>query len=192
MSTRRFLLLALVVLGPWACQEATQDAPSIVLEEFKPPDVAEPRETWRHAQSGLMFTTPGGGWARVQGEALSALGPDVKLAVASGRRCQGWALARAAGGVGARAAADAARQALVWEDLQVHVDEDAKYDLWTARRYEVQGRVDGRTVAERASYWLEFGKVYGVVARTSERDYASRRRCLDQVTAGYALGMPSP
>jgi len=168
------------------------DEPSIVLVDFHPPDVAELRETWKDKASGLMFTTPGSGWTRLEGDALSALGADVKLAVKDGERCSGWVRVSPAAGLGARAAADAGRAALPWQGMQVQVDEDVKYDLWTARRYEVQGRLEGRVVAERASYWLEYGNLYAVVARTNDRDYASRRRCLDRVTAGFALGMPAP
>jgi len=181
-----FWLLA----GAIGCPEGEADGPSIVLENFVPPDVAEPRETWKHGPSGLSFTTPGGGWARVEGEALAALGPEVVLAVREGKRCSGWALTRAADPDGARAAADRARSTLTWEGLQVQVDEDVKYDLWTARRYEVQGQLQGRTTAERATYWISDGRLYAVVARTEDRDYTSRRRCLDRVTAGFALGIP--
>jgi|GEM_PF-5494803 len=168
------------------------DEPSIVMVDFHPPDVAERRETWGDKTSGLQFTTPGSGWLRVEGEALSAFGPDVKVAVEQGERCSGWALGRSASDVTARVAADSGRARIGWEGLQVQVDEDVKYDLWTARRYEVQGRVDGRVTVERATWWLAFANLYGVVARTSERDYPSRRRCLDAITAGFALGMPSP
>ncbi len=200
---RCFLTLAMMALVAGGCPDGAEqepggepgsgsDGPSIVLVDFHPPDVAEPRETWSHKASGVMFTTPGSGWSRIEGEAQAALGADVKLAVREGERCSGWALVRPAAGLGARQAADAARSALAWQGLQVQVDEDVKYDLWTARRYEVQGRLDGRVVAERASYWLEFGNLYGVVARTNDRYYASRRRCLDRVTAGFALGLPAP
>lgn len=161
-----------------------------MLENFVPPDVAEPRETWRHGPSGLLFTTPGRGWSRIEEEALAGLGGGVVLGVREGTRCTGWALTRQADPDGARAAADRARAALTWEDLEVQVDEDVKYDLWTARRYEVQGRFEGRTTAERATFWIADGRLYGVVARTDDRDYTSRRRCLDRVTAGFALGMP--
>lgn len=164
------------------------ERPSIVLEDFHPPDVAEARATWRDGGSGLVFVITGSGWERLEGDALGALGEDVKLAVRQGARCLGWVLARPAAGLGARDAADAARRSLAWEALEVQVDEDVKYDIWTARRYEVVGRVDGRTVAERATYWLEDGKLYAVVARASESHYVSRRRCLDLVTAGFSLG----
>ncbi len=168
------------------------DEPSIVMVDFHPPDVAEPRETWADKVSGLQFTTPGSGWTRIEGEALPGLGADVKLAVRQGERCSGWVSGRAAGGVTARVAADSRRTGIGFEGFQVQVDEDVKYDLWTARRYEVQGKVDGRTTVERATWWLAYGNLYGVVARTSERDYGSRRRCLDAITAGFALGMPAP
>lgn len=183
----RYLLALLAVLV--GCP-GEPDGPSIVLEDFTPPDVAEPRETWKHKASGVLFTTPGSGWTRLEEGELAALGPDVVLGVREGTRCTGWAASRAADGDGARAAADRGRQALSWEGLAVHVDEDVKYDLWTARRYEVQGRVDGRTSAERGTYWIADGRLYAVVARTNDRDYTSRRRCLDRVTAGFSLGMP--
>lgn len=178
-----------VGLGAAGCP-GEPEGPSIVLENFVPPDVAEPRETWKHNASGLLFTTPGRGWTRLEGEALTRLGQDVVLAVSEGARCSGWALTREADAEGARVAAERARGALAWQGLQVQVDEDVKYDLWTARRYEVQGQVEGRTTAERATYWIADGRLYGVVARTNDRDYTSRRRCLDRVTAGFALGMP--
>jgi hypothetical protein len=187
---KRTWLVMSAVMGALGCREEP-DGP-FVLEDFHPPDVAEPRETWRDGPSGLVFTTPGSGWTRLEGEALRALGPDVRLAVKEGARCAGWASARPAAGESPRAAADAARGALGWDELAVHVDEDVKYDLWTARRYEVQGRVDGRTSAERTTVWVEDGTLYMVRARSSDRDYVSRRRCLDRVTAGFVLGDPAP
>lgn len=182
-------------LGVAGCPESEPEGPSIVLENFTSPAVQEPRETWKDKASGLVFQTPGLGWVRLEGAELGTLGgPDAKLGVrevGGGARCMGWAVARAAAGDGAHAAADKARAALTqaWGEVQVQVDEDVKWDLWTARRYEVAGKVEGKTHAERATWWIDGGMVYGVVARSWERDYASRRRCLDRVTAGFSLGL---
>lgn len=181
-------------LGGAGCPESEPEGPSIVLENFQSPAIPEPRETWKDKASGLVFQTPGLGWVRLEGAELAGLGPDVKVGVrevGGAARCMGWAVARPAGEDGARAAADKARAALTqaWGPVQVQVDEDVKWDLWTARRYEVAGNVEGQTHAERATWWLDGGLVYGVVARSWERDYASRRRCLDRVTAGFSLGL---
>jgi len=186
---------AVAGVGVGGCPDREPEGPSIVLENFQSPDVAEPRETWKDKKSGLVFQTPGLGWARIEGADLAALGPDVKLGVRElreGGRCMGWAVARPAAGDGAHVAADKARAALTqaWGEVQVQVDEDVKWDLWTARRYEVAAKVDGKTHAERATWWIDSGVVYGVVARSWDRDYGSRRRCLDRVTAGFALGLP--
>jgi hypothetical protein len=32
--------------------------------------------------------------------------------------------------------------------------------------------------------------IYAIVARSDERSYLERRRCLDHVTAGFAMGFP--
>lgn len=165
-------------------------APSIVLEDFHSPDVGEPRETWSDPASGFAFTTPGSGWSRVDGDELAALGENVKMAVRAGPRCMGWAIKHPAEGLGARAWADKSRARLAWDELQIHVDEDAKYDLWTARRYEVQGKLAGRTTSERASFWLDRATLYAIVARADDTSYVARRRCLDQITAGFSLASP--
>ena len=86
----------------------------------------------------------------------------------------------------------AATKGLLAEGTGVQVDEPVLFELWTAWRYEVQGRLDGRVHAERTTVWIDQGKVYAIVARSDDRDYGSRRRCLDRVTAGFTLGMPSP
>jgi hypothetical protein len=177
-------LLGAVVLG---CPGGADQGPSIVLEDFYPPDVAEPRETWKDDATGLVFITPGLGWRRMEASELTVLGPNVKLGVEEGKRCRGWALAQPAGEVATRTAAEEARKALTWDGLELRVDEYVKYDLWTARRYEVQGQVEGRTLTERASFWIDDGTLYTVVARTNDRDFTSRRRCLDRVTAGFSL-----
>ena len=187
----RLVVVILFALGCSGTAEPPErSGPSIVLEDFHSPDVGEPRETWTDGASGFSFLTPGSGWARVDAAELTAFGEHVKLAVRSGDRCVGWASARPSEGLGARAWADRARSALAWEGLDVQVDEDAKYDLWTARRYEVQGKLDGRVTSERASYWLDRTTVYAVVGRASDASYVARRRCLDQITAGFSLGAP--
>lgn len=170
---------------------SSKEPPSIVLEDFVTPDVMEARETWVDKASGLMFTTPDQGWTRWEAAELAAVA-DAKLGVREGPKCSGYALMRPANGVGARAAADAARAAVTFAELAVHVDEDVLYNDKTARRYEVVGKRDGVVVAERASFWLDLGNLYGVVAFTSERNYTERRRCLDRVTGGFAYGLPSP
>lgn len=174
-----------------ACSSSEPPQPSIVLEDFVTPDVMEARENWVDKASGLMFTTPDQGWARWEPAEL-AVYVDAKLGVREGPKCSGYALMRPANGVGARAAADAARAALSYGEVVVQVDEDVLYNDKTARRYEVVGKRDGVVVAERASYWLDLGNLYGVVAFTSERNYTARRRCLDRVTGGFAYGLPSP
>lgn len=182
--------LACLMLVPVGCRDEAPERPS-TPEVFRPPDPGEPRVAWTDAQSGLSFERTGR-WARLEPAALESLGPDVRLGVAEGKRCRGWALVRPAAEVTTRAAAAAARQALAWDELKVRVDEFVKYDIWTARRYEVRGRVDGRVTEERATWWIDHGKLYAVVARTDERDFNSRRRCLDRVTAGFVLRDPSP
>src|SRR5262245_52083204 len=142
----RWFIMLVLVLG---CR-GSPDEPEgeSLFETFHPPDVAEPRETWVDGPSGLAFTTPGLGWNRLTGPELAALGPRVVLAVREGSRCTGWATVEDAGGRKPQAAADASRAALRWDGLEVQVDEAVKYDLWTARRYEVQGRLGGRTTVE--------------------------------------------
>lgn len=183
-----FALLATLVVMEGCSESEQADSGGFRLEEFHPPDVSQPRETWKDEASLMMFRTPGPGWTRLEGAALTALGPDVRLAVQESARCVGWVSTRAGAGQGTAArAAEAARAALGWEGVQIVADEDVKYDFWTARRYEVQGQHDGRTMAERASFWVDNGQLYIVVARTSERGYVARRRCLDQITAGFTL-----
>ena len=101
------------LVGLLAACSAEERRPSIVLEEFVTPDVMEARDTWVDRPSGLMFTTPDQGWTRWEAAELAGYA-DAKLGVREGAKCSGYALMRPANGVGARAAADAARACLLY------------------------------------------------------------------------------
>lgn len=188
--------LALLVLVLVACSEEPS-GPRVV--HFTPPDVALPTETFRDRESGLIFTTPGPGWRRL--DLPSQLHESARVAFSDTTGdCRAWATmnptARAADDNRpdpdlARAAADHARSHTHLEKASVHVDEYVLYDLWTARRWEIQGVRDGQKTSIRATFFVDKGRLYRIQAEARGPLYGERRRCLDQMTAGFTFAKPA-
>jgi hypothetical protein len=211
LTALTLLTLATSHLG--GCQDPTDHRPRVV--NFTPPDAAEPRDTFRHRESGLVFTTPGSGWRQLAPLEAGRLDPTALLAFQSRTPdCRGWATlhtladapplrdphdttprppdAPPAAPDLARKAADLARIATL-ETLEapaVHVDEYVLYDLWTARRWELQGKRDGTVTSIRATFFVDEDRLYRIQAEASGPLYGERRRCLDQITAGFVFAKP--
>jgi hypothetical protein len=175
---------ALVACGPEAPQGGMAGPPT---------STPSLRETWRADEGRLLFETPGTQgrpWRRMPEDELSARGPGVKLGVYGPRDCLGWVSVTPGYDDSPRLAADAARAEVFLDALEVHVDEDVKYDRWTARRWEVQGRRGGVMTSIRTTFFVHLGSLYRLEAEGSGHDYGDRRRCLDQVTAGFIFNLP--
>jgi hypothetical protein len=189
--------LALIAVALVACSSEESSGPRVI--HFTPPDVALPTETFRHRESGLTFTTPGPGWRRLDLPSQLHDSAVVAFSDTTGD-CRAWATmnphARPPGELRpdpdlARAAADSARSETHLDEAAVHVDEYVLYDLWTARRWELQGRRDGEKTSIRATFFVDKGRLYRVQAEARGPLYGERRRCLDQMTAGFTFAKPS-
>jgi len=209
-------LLALATSDLVACQAQTEDdAPRVV--HFTPPSAPEPRDTFRHRDAGLVFTTPGLGWRQLSPLEAGRLDSTALLAFQSATPdCRGWATlhqldsapplrdphdttprppdAPPAAPDLARKPADLARAttAASLEQPATHVDEYVLFDLWTARRWELQGKRDGVQTSIRATFFVDEDRLYRIQAEASGPLYGERRRCLDQITAGFAFSLPAP
>ncbi len=216
--TMRLRLVALVSLTLATshlagCQDPDDDRPRVV--NFTPPDASEPRDTFRHRESGLQFTTPGSGWRQLAPIEAGRLDPTALLAFQSRTpECRGWATlhtladapplrdphdttprpvnAPPAAPDLARKAADIARTTTLTTLVEpaTHVDEYVRFDLWTARRWELQGKRDGVLTSIRATFFVDEDRLYRIQAEASGPLYGERRRCLDQITAGFAFSKP--
>ncbi len=174
-------LLIAVSIGVAGCREEPQ--------EFVPPP-PEPREVWTSATGEVSFSSPGKGWRLWTEAEMAAFGHEVRLGVEGPRGCSGWVAVRDGYDDGSRVGADAARAEVTLDGLEVHVDEDVKYDLWTARRWEVQGRREGVMHSIRSTFFVNLKRLWRLEAEAVGRDYVDRRRCLDTVTAGFVFNLP--
>lgn len=205
---------ALAALTPAPGCSREDERPRVI--HFTPPDVAQRRDTYRHRESGLIFTTPGPDWRQLPELAAARLDPTALVAFEStDHSCRAWAtlsqLAEAppprdpydaspptddAAPTApdlARAAADLARTTTLdtLEGPSTHVDEYVLFDLWTARRWELQGRRDGVLTSIRATFFVDKDRLYRIQAEASGPLYGERRRCLDLVTGGFTFARPA-
>lgn len=194
MRLARLNLLLLL----FACSADEPTRPRVI--HYTPPDAEIPTTTFRHRESGLIFSAQGEGWRQL--DLPGQLHPSALLAISNANGdCRGWATmnpdARAKDDTRpdpdlARAAADHARAetTATLERPDLHVDEYVLYDLWTARRWELQGRRDGQQTSIRATFFIDKGRLYRVQAEASGPFYGERRRCLDHLTRGFTFAKP--
>jgi len=154
------------------------------------PTPPEPREEWKSASGEVSFLSPGKGWRQWTEAEMVAFGHEVRLGVYGPWGCSGFVSVRDGYDDGARVGADAARSEVTFEGLEVHVDEDVKYDRWTARRWEVQGRREGVTHSIRSTFFVNLKRLWRLEAEAVGKDYVDRRRCLDTLTAGFVFNLP--
>lgn len=183
-----------------ACSQPSDEPSGPRVIHYTPPDAEIPTTTFRHRETGLIFAAQGEGWRQL--DLPGQLHPSAQLAISNANGdCRAWATMNPTARTKddarpdpdlARAAADHARAetSATLERPDLHVDEYVLYDLWTARRWELQGQRDGQKTSIRATFFLDKGRLYRVQAEASGPFYGERRRCLDHLTKGFTFAKP--